>query len=438
MRSMTRQPPPRLLRNQDMGTPYPGIGVPALAFLSWWIVCFCLYFFRWPINYAQVNLAKVSALFLACLLLAAIGYWIGTKQPAGKPTLVHDRPTPRVPFLGLVCTVVLFVPIIHTYSGFGVLEVGAALQDQSTAYTYTTERIGQGFQARSFIVIAQTLLAPLTLTGLPYFALAWFDERRHGRILALLIVFPIMTSILVGRDQQIGIVVLTLLGTWLLSRVRRGLRFEPRHFVIFGSLAATLALATGLRKLARTSGAVACPPGSMGCGGGSADPDVWHATGLIFASYASQGFEGLGRAFMGTWNFGGGASHSRALDLFLQPLLGRSNGLTVSDQLVYFGWSSTGYWSTAFTNIANDVPWVLVPFVIALLAYLLAITFKSAVLHGDWLSTSVFVYTWIAMVFVPQNFQLGTSGPLYVGYLCLTALYLLRRGHWRRAILNES
>jgi hypothetical protein len=144
------------------------------------------------------------------------------------------------------------------------------------------------------------------------------------------------------------------------------------------------------------------------------------------ASYASQGFEGLGHAFNATWSFGGGYSHSPAVASIVKSVFGVTHHEVVTEQLTRLGWSSTGLWSTGFAAIANDVPWVLVPLVLAAQGALLALAWKAALSEGDWLSTAVLAYTFFTLLFMPLTLQLATSGPLYVGYTVLVAAFLIR------------
>ena len=408
-----------------------GLWMPGAAFLTWWITCFTMYLLQWPIAYEQVNLTKVSLLFGATTAGAWAGYRIGIN--ACSPVLFSVRSkfsSALIPMLGLACTIALFIPVTRAYSGFDVSEMGLAFGDQAGAYSEASSRIAEGFSSRSTVVIAQTLLAPLTLVAVPYFALAWFQERRHLWPFLIAVSLPIVSSMLVGRDQQIGITMIMVAVGWLVSRYSRGLSLTLGGVVAGTALAVSFLFAFGARKLERTAGLVRCPPGSAECAG-AAKPSLLDGSLTIFGSYATQGLEGLGRALEGTWHFGGGLSHSPALSSFFQ--LGSSNEPTVTDQLIYHGWSPSGYWSTALTSLANDIPWPLVPIVIGLQAALLGLSWRSAIAHTDWLSVSVFGYTWIAMLYVPMNLQLAISGPLYIGYLALAGIFT-----WRRAKSNRT
>jgi hypothetical protein len=176
-----------------------------------------------------------------------------------------------------------------------------------------------------------------------------------------------------------------------------------------------------------------CIPGADEC----SYPDIstlWNAITVNLGSYASQSMEGLGRALQGDWAFGGGYRHSFALTGMVDAVFGPSETVVITDQLPDAGWSDTELWSTGLARFANDLPWVLVPVLIGLMAAFLALAWRRSVRSGDWLSVAAFAYTWFTIWFLMQTLPLSTSGPLYVGYLFLCTLFLARevRDLWRR------
>lgn len=362
----------------------------------------------------------------ATSLCAFVGFSMACRPSVPAARIRARQSISLVPLLGLVCGLILIAPMSTTYSGFSLAQFGDALENQGQAYSDATAKITEGTQSRSGIVAVQTLLAPLTLTSLPFFAFEYFENKRYRLLFSLTLVSPVVWSVLVGRDQQMGLSILLLSGAWVLAKARRGQGLSKRQILIATPIALMGLIAFGARKLARNPEAAMCAPGADVCTIPHLYPSLWESTWVNAVSYASQGFEGLGRALGATWNFGGGFSHSPALIGLLDPLLGTSSLYRVSDQLEGLNWSAGGYWSTALTAIANDVPWPLVPAVVGCMAALLGASWRSALQHADWLSISVFGYTLVALFFIPQNLQLAVSGPTYIGYLALVVLYLAR------------
>lgn len=428
---------------------------PLLAALAWWVACYLVYLVGWPVPYVRTNVLMVTLLLLACAIGLLVGYiCIRPHRPAptsspplavsasseattaplpsGAPGAVATSGAPstpeRVPFpvvAGVVALVALVGPVVSTYSGFRLGQFDEALLDQGAAFSLGSNRILEERAGRTGLLAVQTVLAPLTLLALPFLSALWFERRRGGLLLIAAVAVPVVTSIMTGRDQQLGWSGVMVVAGWLVSRWRRQRYVEVRDVVLAVILSAIGAVAFAARKASRMSLAQVCPPGATSCVFVDGPPTLAETTGYYVGSYAAHGFEGLGRALEATWAFGGGMSHAPALSSIIYPLSG-FQPVTVSSQLDALGWSDTWYWSTALTSIANDVPWVLIPLVFVAQGLVLAASWRRAVAAGDALSVAVFALTWLGVLFTPQNLQLTASGPSYVGYLVLVAVFVGR------------
>lgn len=400
--------------------------LPAIICGSWWAVTFLLYAAAWPIAYNRTNFLGVASLVAATFVCSFIGFQVGSKPWLEASQFETNKQISLTPLLGLLGILLLLAPMTTAYSGFNLNEFSQALDDQGSAYEAASTKIAEGTQSRSGIVAAQTILSPLTMTALPYFAFEFFENKRFRILFLMCAVSPIVWSVLVGRDQQMGMAILLVTGAWLLSRARRGSGLSRRQILIAIPVALSAMVAFGARKLSRNPVAPICAPGADMCSVPHSYPSIWDATWVMINSYATQGYEGLGRALGATWNFGGGFSHSPALASMLDPIFGTASILRVPAQLDTLGWSATGYWSTALTALASDVPWPVVPVIVGLMAMLLGASWRASLRFGDWLSISIFGYTFVAMIFIPQNLQLGQSGPTYIGYIVLIAIFIAR------------
>lgn len=333
---------------------------------------------------------------------------------------------PRIVVVGLAASVLLLVITSEAYSGFHVWEVGSALLNQGKAFSEGSVRIAEGTVSRIWIVALQAAAAPLTMIVIPNLALAWFERRKHLLLFVISAAVPVTQSILVGRDFQSVLTAILIFCAWLISRLRKRSYFSWRDAAALGGAAIVFLFAFGARKMSRNPFDVPiCPPGTTGCTA-SGPPSLWDSVVVQFSSYATQSFEGLSRALFGTWHFGGGYSHSAAVAGLAKSLFGPRSGAVITDQLEKFDWSSTNYWSTGLAWIANDVPWLAVPAIVALQGVLLASVWRSAIERADLLSVALFGYTWVSLFFMMQNLQLALSGPIYAGYLVLVVLYLSR------------
>lgn len=402
-----------------------GLSLSALS--VWWIACFAVYISPAPIDYTHVHLTSVTILSIAAFVLAATGYGLGARVGAAEPDLPASArlPASALPFIGLLAMIVLFYPSARAYSAFSIGDINGALANQQEAYAATTEAITTGEGSRGALLAAQAIFAPVTLSVVPYFGLRFFLTRKGAVPLAIASSLAIVTSILTARDQQIGQIVLTVFASWILALAIGERRLRGIHLTAVAGTVLGVFLLSATRKIARSGVSVLhCAPGAARCE--PREANLSNVTAHYTASYMSQGFEGLGRALSGTWNWGGGVSHSPAINR-LFPGFWPSPAPTVTDQLVYHGWSDHYYWSTALTPMANDLPWVLVPIACFGFGFLGGHSWSIARATGHWIDVTVFCLTWFGLFFLPQNLQLAVSGPTYVGYVTLVIVYTFRR-----------
>ncbi len=414
---------------------------PIILVLAWWLVGFLMYISGWPIPYTRQNAAGVAALVLSATVLTAGAFLLGSH---GRRMLVVPEPASKIPWpalLGFIATVALLIPFSELYSGYHLWEIGKALSDQGAAYLAASDRIAEGTGSRLVFVGVQSLLSPFTMAALPYFAFSWFEQRRHPLFLLGTLATAVATSVLVGRDFQVVVAAVLVFCAWLVSRIRRRVFFSWRDAAVLGAAALVYVIAFAFRKLSRNlfPQISTCPPGVDNCvTGAQPHPSVLDSVVVYFSTYASQSFEGLGRALNGAWSFGGGYSHSLALRGIIENFVGRRPEPVITDQLERFGWSAVEHWSTGLAFLANDIPWVLVPLIVGVQAIFLAFVWKSAIRRGDWLSITLFGYTWLSLFFMMQNLQLAISGPIYLGYWALVIVYVIRAVRQRKGAARDS
>lgn len=421
--TVIRQPPGR-------GGPVPQVlsALPVIVTAIWWLICFGFYISGWPIQYNRGNAGLVALLLGSTLVLViAVFLFVVRRKPIERqaPSEKEASKLPWIMIAAVVAIVALYGPLAETYSGYRFWEVLPALADQAKAYELAGLRISEGLGSRLGLVFIQTALSPITLAVVPFLALRWFESRRSLLPLIVVLALSVFTSVLGGRDFQLVLSAILVACAWIVSRVRRGTGFRWRDLVVLGGGGLVGIFLFGLRKQSRMSDQPYCPEGADICAIPGA-PTLWDTVTVTVSSYFSQGFEGLGRALDASWSFGGGYSHSPALVSLVDTFVGVENNDVVTAQLDELDWSATANWSTGFAMIANDVPWVLVPLVVAVGALLLALAWRATITLGDWLSVSVFAYSFIGLFFMPMNLQLTISGPLYLGYLCLVALFVTR------------
>lgn len=408
---------------RDGASTKPVSWIPIGGVLGWWSLCFATYALGWPIEYEKTNFLLVAILFLVTAALTWFGFYVGR----GRGGFLQLPAVSWWPWLGAFLVVVLFVPTVLTYSGFGAGDIFSAVQDQSAAYKQSTEAIESGSEARGSILLALTMAAPFTMVALPYFFLNYLRYRRVIHLVPLIacVLSPLLLSVLTGRDQQLGMLFIIMVTTALVHIYSTAGRIKARHLVGAAMVTLLLFAAMSFRKYQRVGGRELCAPGQVNCGELGNSPLVRALSTL--ASYAGQGFKGLGVSLDAQWMFGGGVTHSPALHNAAMTFMGSSPRGVVTDQLEVLGWSDKAYWSTALAQLANDVPWFLVPVIVGIMGFLLGYSWSSAVSTRHWLPTTLCCYAMIGTVFIPQNNQLGASGPTYLGVILLWFVVVLFR-----------
>ena len=402
-------------------------GVPIAMIVGWWAVSLTVWVVGYPIPYDRTNLPLVVLLVIACVLAALVGFlFVARRLPGGISTPGSAARFPVPALIGVIALAVLLVPWAEFYSGFHAWDLGSAVLDQGGAYQAAAERVAEGPASRGGMLAVQIILAPFTLAALPVTALVWFERRRHLALFALVLFVNAAMSFLVGRDFYFVSALFVVLAAWVLSRVRRRMAPTWPEAVVVASGAAVFFIAFTARKLSRGAAASTqplCLPGASECV--QPAPSIWESLVIYVASYSSQSMEGLGRGLSGDWAFGGGYRHSPVLTSIAEAA-GLPETRVITDQLEGNGWSDTAYWSTGWTWMANDIPWLLVPLVVACMAAFLGVTWRGAVRDGDWLAVTLFCNGWFTLFFMAQNNMLTVDGRSYLGFLSLALVFAVR------------
>lgn len=400
--------------------------VPFWVVSAWWFTCAVLYISGFPIEYSGNNSIWVLCLYGAVWLAVLGGYSLALRRTAGVSNEPVEWGWPKWPLIGLWLSIALLYPTVSTYTAVGALDVNSVLDSQAETYQSSSDIISEGSESRLAVLLPLVLTSAFTMTVIPYyFSKVLRGEYRYMLHFVLGMASPLTISLLTGRDQQLGQTACVLLAVWLAVRVgKQTFSRWASEALIVTAVGASLVAAMSYRKLLRNDGVINCKPGQLNCqemGTGVVDQVTF-----MFATYASQGLEGLSRALNSVWHFGGGYSHSPAARNILENVVGVEPRPVVTDQLSQFGWSGTAYWSTALAQVANDLPWVLVPLPFFFWAAILSLSWVRSVYSAHWLPLTVFSYSLFGLIYVPLNYQLGVSGPIYTGYIVLVAMFLVR------------
>lgn len=456
--------------------------LPLVIILSWWVLGFISFAVGWPIEYPKTNFVGVTALFLSTfvLVLFAFSYSQTFKLRNLDKTITTQNTAIVLIKFATILSLVSVVPFIEIYSGYHTWDFFEAVVNQGKAFYLATERINEGSKSRTFFLIFQVIIAPLVMATIPFITIQWLKKRVTPYWVLLALLPGFLKSIYTGRDFPFISSMFVFIATLLIVTAIFGIKSKEfvKSIVTLAALLFIGIIFFILRKTSRydvdqiphlnelekkhASEAISqnqslSPPGSVDSvvqsvnlnPGPSTAPSSesveivqnglssfthftdqlsqWINSNLItIGSYVSQSFEGLSRALEGTWRFGGGFSHAPSINQFVSGITNPNGVKVITDQLVNFGWSDTANWSTGLSWLANDIPWIVVPLVIALQALLLGYAWKQSVETQDWLFMTIFAYSFLSLFFMFQNLQITLNGPIYVGYISLLVFAFVR------------
>lgn len=402
--------------------------VPLYIVVGFWSVTLLLYCSNLFIQYPDGGKILVFGyVFLSAVLLIA-GYFFGLRL---RFRVIDIKNPERVAGLGFLFYLILFVPTVYSYTGNSIFSFFDLLFSPSDAYKSMVDTVTGSRDERGSLILVKTLLSPFVISVIPYFSYTWFKYRKNGRYLIAVIFLYFSMSVYRGTDKE-GFDVLILVFSALLMASPSVFSFlskdRKKIFYIFFVLMALLMLVYNFsyRKGERLSGVnEVCFKGTAICNAIDPEQGGGEFGAFMLSRYLTQGYHGLSLAFGAEYNSGYGFGHSRPLQYLSSKVFGDVDRNMVVSQLDSLGWASKGLWSTGFVWLANDVPLLMVPFVIMFFGFIMAMAWKMAVTRENFPAIIVFSFMFFSLVYMPGNLQLAQSGDLYVGYLFWLSFFLL-------------
>lgn len=402
--------------------------IPLYIVVGFWGATLFLYCSNIFIQYPGGGKLIVFGYVLFCAVLLIAGYFLGLKI---RFKTVDIKNTNRVAVLGFLFYLILFVPTVYSYTGNNIFSFFDLLLSPSDAYKSMVDTVTDSRDERGALILVKTLLSPFVITVIPYFSYTWFKYKENGRYLVAVIFLYFSMSVYRGTDKE-GFDVLILVFSALLMANPSMFTFLSKdkkkalYFVFIFVVLLVLVYNFSYRKGERLSGVnEVCFKGTAICN--AIDPEQGGAAfgAFMLSRYLTQGYHGLSIAFEADFNSGYGFGHSRPLQYLSSKVFGGVDRNMVVSQLDSLGWASKGLWSTGFVWLANDVPLLLVPFVILFFGLIMALAWKMAITRENFPAIIVFSFMFFSLIYMPGNLQLAQSGDLYVGYLFWLSFFLL-------------
>lgn len=402
-----------------------------LGYLFFTVLMFLVGPLDWPLERYWPVLAYVSLLFGVMTLFFVIG---GGKEGRHRPL----KRAKTIYIVGALSAILLLLPTAIVYTGRWPWQVLEALADQNEAYLRLQRLLIETQGQRAPIALIRSATAPFTFAVLPLGILYWsrlsatFKMLLVGTVLSTLIL-----SALRGTTRELADVVVVGGSAYVISIYRSNrtgsLLAAHWHKIVLGLI---MAMAVLMALISRTEARHAhvtkevCISGLVCSVYGSEfydnlPPRVLSGMGAI-TGYFSQGYFGLAlaleRDFDTTWGLG----HSPPLMQLYESYTGdyTLNARSYTTRVEEVGWSNTHHWSTMVIWFANDIGFIGVAFLMALIGFVWARSWVDATRGRDDRAAIFFCIIMMVIFYFPANNQMMLTWERYAVTVFWTIMWL--------------
>ncbi|WP_280550645.1 hypothetical protein [Halomonas sp. 11-S5] len=400
---------------------------PLIVVGTFWCITFLVYFFDLVIEYPSKNDFLLLLFFFSSLISGVCGYLAAASIKIRMAKKVACR---QYAIVGFLAYVGLFYPIVNVYTGNNLTDFFALLLSPLDAYQSMHEMVSGDRMERAWLIILKIILSPFILFSLPYFAMRYINENKDKKYFVILVFLYFAMSVFRGTDKEIFDTFIIVFSVFLACRPNMVFKLfykvkYLKYFLIFILFVSLIVFEFYHKKSDRLGDVESrCFSSTDICYEVDSGDPINFVTSLL-SSYLTQGYYGLASSFDGDFNSSWGLGHSKSLE-YLGSLAGISKSENLVRQLDSLGWSSKGHWSSGFVWMANDVPYAIIPIIIFFIFFWMGYSFIAFYKHGDVFSLVVFSYFFHILIYMPANLQLAQTGDLYIGFIFIFAIYLLR------------
>lgn len=164
-------------------------------------------------------------------------------------------------------------------------------------------------------------------------------------------------------------------------------------------------------------------------------PAGLHMLLVSLSAYLCQGYYGMSLSLRIPWEPGYGVGHSMALMNLFGDALKVPHENTYQYRVTQFGWQENVQWHTMYSWFANDITYIGVIFVMALIGMIFAMAYRDAVRTNNPYAKLVTYYMALLAFFIPCNNQLFQSTYILFAFIGALVLWLTTRGR-RRVVVK--
>lgn len=400
-----------------------------LKYYNLWVLGTIGLFYFGPIDWPGRSQPVVALVVLPCLLalnVGALAGWFVNGTPSTR--LGRVQISRRTGYALALLFLVLTDVHLRRVTGTTLFDPRSFSFDFGDVYqNFLSTSYATGGRAASEVSLS--ILKGLLFLGVLIVASDAFPRRP---LLLLVIAFALFaSSMLRGTDKEfVDIFIIFSVLYFYKSQARISLRYPiiGLAIVLFFFLE---------RRIGRYGGALPeCIAGGEICLGYDTalsrylSPSI-ELLAAFLTNYIVQGYEGLTLAYHLPFDWNYGIGHL--------PLLKRAictaTGVTcdIGDfqtKLIDVGWDTTYRWTSAYTIIANDLGWHLLPLYFAGIGFLLSVSERRWREQRDIVSLVVIVLITVFMVYSSANMQLSVGFDWLIATLILFPLQFLRAVRW--------
>ena len=378
-------------------------------------------FYFGPIKYAVADPVSFNLYLFFYLIMCCLGYMYGVKK-ANFFTGITKEKLNKVNFwafavIALISALILnmnYAKLPSLYPSNLINGLSGAINIFDIGYNYYDKHArAESYSGNKVLNTINFFLAWSRVVFLAYIIFEWKSLSTLRRIISMIIVFiPVLSSLLVGTNKPIfDFIFIVIICVWLL--------------IIRGSVTSKQILRPSLMARAMVvlllSSFIVMFSQSMASRGATADlieytsgkreitvemegdtaPEAFY---LIGTHYLVQGYYGFGLAldesFDSTYGFGHSKFLLRQAALFDEDIADRTYQSKISDN-----WHADRQWHTAYAEFANDVHFIGVGFVMWVLFFWMAVTWKLGAGYGFREALYFVPLHAILVIFLPANNQ---------------------------------
>lgn len=394
-----------------------------IFFNVWVAISLGLYYFG-PIEWPGRSGPEVALYVLLCVACFDFGYYFSRRTPSVPPNVTIVPQTRVGARVVVTCHAVVTFIYLAAITGRSVLSLSAYSLNFGDVYAAYGRSIASlnASMGIQIVTLLKACLFPLALV-------IFISRFRTDKLIVGLFLGPMLISSLFrGTDREVIDVLILLLVAALLHRL-----VSSRVAAILGLVPVALAVFL-IRRMERFGGDLpACLPDSGVCFNYESQVakifgDRVEALFVFITNYLTNGYQGLAYAFRLHWQPNWGLGQWPPLKR--TACSGLHIGCSLGDyqqSLTSAGWNASARWTTAYTVLANDFSFWLVPVWVLVLGIAFARCLAMWRGSRDPVAGAAIVIVTIFWVYSSANMQVAIS----LDWAVATAV-LLYVAPWRR------